>query len=176
MNHELALQYLEIAAEVGDLNARFTLANWYTSGELERRLGRPTNSVLKKQGIAFMKEAADAGNPVAAFNMGLFSCAASNEFTTQNYEEAVQWYTRAIAGGFSAACINLGTMYRTGMGVQKDPKKAKELFELGASRGDQMCKDILEIMNDPDLYDEETGTLKGEDETPVAPKDKKKDI
>ena len=162
MNHELALQYFEIAAEVGDMNAKFTLANWYTSGEIEKRLGRKTSTTQKKQGYSYMKEAADAGNPVAAFNMGLFACAATNEFSTQNYEKAVQWYNRAISGGFSAACINLGTMYRIGHGIPRDIKQAREVYEIGARRGDQMCKDILEIMNDPNLYDKETGALRNE--------------
>ena len=109
VNNGLALQYYEIAAEVGDINAKFTLGNWYTSGEYEKRLGKKINPFLRRQGYAFIREAANAGNPVAAFNMGLFCCAETNEFTTQNYEEAVEWYSKAISGGFTHACVNLGS-------------------------------------------------------------------
>ena len=108
VNNELALQYYQIAAEVGDMNAKFTLGNWYTNGEYEKRLGKRITPVLRREGYAFIKEAAIAGNPVAAFNMGLFCCAETNEFTVQNYEEAVEWYSKAISGGFTHACVNLG--------------------------------------------------------------------
>ena len=53
-------------------------------------------------------------------------------------------------------------MYRTGLGVKKDVKKSMEVFEIGAQRGDQTCKDILDIMNNPELFDTETGNMKGE--------------
>ena len=91
------------------MNAKFTLGNWYTNGEYEKRLGKNVNPALRRQGYTFMREAANAGNPVAAFNMGLFACAETNEFTTQNFEEAIEWYSKAISGGFTHACINLGS-------------------------------------------------------------------
>lgn len=51
-------------------------------------------------------------------------------------------------------------MYRTGLGVDKDITKSMEVFEIGAQRGDQTCKDILDIMKNPELFDIETGNMK----------------
>ena len=53
-------------------------------------------------------------------------------------------------------------MYRTGLGIGKDIKKSMEIFEIGAQRGDQTCKDILDIMNNPELFDKETGNMKSD--------------
>jgi TPR repeat protein len=37
-------------------------------------------------------------------------------------------------------------MYRTGLGVEKDLNKAKEIFERGAARGDGMCKQLVDLL------------------------------
>ena len=58
--------------------------------------------------------------------------------------------------------ILIGTMYRIGLGVNKDVKKSMEVFEIGVQRGDQTCKDILDIMKNPELFDIETGNMKGQ--------------
>lgn len=44
-------------------------------------------------------------------------------------EKAFDWFLKGAEEGFDTAMVNLGDMYRTGRGVSKDLRKAKEWFE-----------------------------------------------
>lgn len=48
-------------------------------------------------------------------------------------------YEHFIAAGSAGACCNLGTMYLCGEGVPKSVEAARELFHLGADRGDSQA-------------------------------------
>lgn len=60
---------------------------------------------------------------------------ARNLFGTGDYAEAAQNLQIAVEKGHSAARLPLAAMYRDGMGVDRDPKKALALFTVSANEG-----------------------------------------
>ena len=54
---------------------------------------------------------------------------------TQNYEEAVKWFTKAASQGFSKAQSNLAFRYLYGEGVAQNSKLAVDLFKKAADQG-----------------------------------------
>lgn len=52
------------------------------------------------------------------------------------YEDALVWQQKAVDAGYVNAAVYLGQMYLDGQAVPQDFAKAKELFELAASKGD----------------------------------------
>jgi TPR repeat protein len=58
----------------------------------------------------------------------------------------VQLYGKACADGDGAGCSNLGNRYRLGLGVDKDPGKARQLLGKGCALGNQWGCDRLKEM------------------------------
>jgi len=59
----------------------------------------------------------------------------------------VEWYGKEAAGGFS---YSLGAVYMSGLGVEADPAKAREIFQNALDEGDRsaaMCMCGLVLMN-----------------------------
>lgn len=48
----------------------------------------------------------------------------------------VRAYEHFVASGSAGACCNLGAIYLSGVGVAEDAELARELYEMGAERGD----------------------------------------
>ena len=55
--------------------------------------------------------------------------------TAVNYEMALTYYQKAVAGGSDHAMNNLGEMYRLGNGVKQDYQKALALYRQSAKQG-----------------------------------------
>lgn len=51
------------------------------------------------------------------------------------YKEAVDWYGRSAAQGFSPGLYRLGCMHAKGAGVEKDRKMAFAYYKRGAGKG-----------------------------------------
>ena len=62
-----------------------------------------------------MRRAAEAGHPLAAFNVGVMLD--SGRGAPRNVAEAAVWYARAAAAGNRRAAFNLGQLYESGEGV-----------------------------------------------------------
>ena len=52
-----------------------------------------------------------------------------------NEGETLSWYEKAAVQGIAEAQVHLGTLYRTGDGVEKSHEKAKEWYEKAADQG-----------------------------------------
>ena len=61
----------------------------------------------------------------------------------ENDELAVYWYRRAADRGSPDATYNLGKMYEGGLGVLRDPGKARELYQRAAQMGNADAKTRL---------------------------------
>lgn len=46
-----------------------------------------------------------------------------------NFDQAIEWFNKAIAQGNKAAMANMAEMYEKGVGVPQDPAKAKYLYD-----------------------------------------------
>lgn len=81
-----------------------------------------------------MRARAQAGDPVAQFNMGVKY--AEGIDVPQNYQEAARWYSAAADQNDAPAQFNLGLLFYQGQGLQQDLPSAYELFSLAAAQGD----------------------------------------
>lgn len=111
----------------------------------------------RKEAIALLREACEAGNASAARNLGY--CYAIGLGVDKNKELAAKLYIRASEAGNAKAMCNIGVLYLYGNGVDKDPVKAAEWYrrsaEGGCSRGmtNYACclRDGTGVDRDPEL-------------------------
>lgn len=68
----------------------------------------------------------------------------------QNWEEAVQWYRRAVDAGSAAAMCNLGVCYERGEGVERDAAEAARLYRQAAEREDAAASATWDICMRPE--------------------------
>ncbi|WP_414039560.1 tetratricopeptide repeat protein [Acidithiobacillus sp. M4-SHS-6] len=81
-----------------------------------------------------MRARAQAGDPVAQFNMGVKY--AEGVEVPRDYQEAARWYSAAADQNDAPAQFNLGLLFYHGQGLQQDLSSAYELFSLAAAQGD----------------------------------------
>lgn len=65
------------------------------------------------------------------------------EFNPASTKEAVEWLRQAVEGGNTAAMVELGRVYRTGVGVLQDYQQATRWIERAALEGD--AEGMLEL-------------------------------
>lgn len=75
------------------------------------------------------RRAADAGSIMALYELGILY------IQQKRYDEAKQAFRFAAAAGYAPAIHQLGRMYCFGMGVEKDIRKAKTLWEDASASG-----------------------------------------
>ena len=64
----------------------------------------------------------------------------------QDYEKAIEWFTKSAVQGFARAQFNLGWMYAKGKGLMQNYKKAYMWFNLASHNGSsegQKSRDIM---------------------------------
>lgn len=80
-------------------------------------------------------EAAEAGDPDAAYRVGK-SLLLDATVDKRKGAEALEWFTRAANSGHSGAMIQLGRMYRTGIGALQNFSGAADWIRKAAEQGD----------------------------------------
>ena len=83
--------------------------------------------------FAETKERAEQGDEYAQYNLGLMY--ANGQGVSQNYEQAIKWFTKAAEQGIATAQFNCGLMYATGQGVPQNYKEALKWYTKAAERG-----------------------------------------
>jgi hypothetical protein len=63
---------------------------------------------------------------------------------TQDYDKAIEWYTKAATQGHMKAQHNLGFLYMTGKGVKQDYEQAYAWALLAASNGNDSLRKALQ--------------------------------
>jgi TPR repeat protein len=58
--------------------------------------------------------------------------------------EALRWYRKAAEQGDTSAQRNLGYMYETGRGVERDPAQARDWYRKAADQGDNYAAQALQ--------------------------------
>jgi TPR repeat protein len=61
----------------------------------------------------------------------------------QDYQQARQWYEKAVAAGDAAAMTYIGVLYHNGNGVDRDYKQARHWYEKAATAGNADAKERL---------------------------------
>ncbi len=118
-----AVAQFAAADQAGYAFASFSLAQLYTEGS-----GVPKN-LGQAQRLFF--RAGNAGIADAfAYGGELYF-----EENSPNYFQAKSWFEQAVQGGSADGNADLGWMYESGSGVNKDPAKALSLFSEAAKLG-----------------------------------------
>ena len=74
-----------------------------------------------------MKLSADQGYELAWHGMGFMYM--EGECVQQDSQEAIKWFEKAAEQGLVGSLTTLAMMYEEGLGVDKDPEKARELYK-----------------------------------------------
>ena len=67
--------------------------------------------------------------------------------------EAAKWYSKASKSGHARATFNLASLYETGQGVEKDFKKAVQLYKEAISRGSTEAQLRIDELQELDLLE-----------------------
>jgi len=118
-----AATYWKRAAELGVSEATGHLALLYFAGEGVEKNPQKALELLTKTAES------DGFNIITWYNMGCLYLGVFEAFGIEtgipvDYEKALQWLTKAAEYGFLPAYHQMGVMYRQGLGVEKDDRKA----------------------------------------------------
>lgn len=102
--------------------------------QVDERVDRENEATLKKIRFLRLVVAAEQGDAVSQFNLGLMYD--TGEDVTQDYQEAVRLYRLAAAQGVANAQFNLAVMYAHGYGVGQDCQEAIRLYQALAEQGE----------------------------------------
>lgn len=103
--------------------ASFALASFYQDGAGVPKDLAQALRLYFRAGNAGIADAFDEGGVIYA------------QETPPNYLEAKSWFEHAVQGGSTDGYADLGTLYNKGLGVNKDPATALNLFSEAAKRG-----------------------------------------
>lgn len=122
-NYGEALHWYQKASLEGDVSAMVNAAQMY-----ERGIGVDEDFDLA---VSIYEIAAENNHP------GAMNWLAEAYWNIGEYATAEQWYQKAINIGDVPAIASLGLLYTTGgNGVQQDYKRAFQLFQIAAGKGD----------------------------------------
>jgi TPR repeat protein len=88
--------------------------------------------------LGALRKLAEEGDPAAQFALG--ARYATGEEVSQNYSEAVRWFSKAGEQGHVVAQATLGAYYWAGRGVPQDLGKAYFWSILAQAGGDEASK------------------------------------
>ena len=67
------------------------------------------------------------------------------------FDQALEWFNKAVEGGSSQALCNLAVMYQEGQGVEKDEAKVRELLDRAEAMGDPAAAELRERIQKGEL-------------------------
>src|SRR5262249_13545494 len=120
-----AARWMMQAAYQGDAPAEYWLATFYDKGR-----GVPADAF---QAHHWYEAAAKKGNIKAMHNTAM----AKSDGVDRNMTEAARWFEKAASYGYRASQFNIGVLYESGAGVNKDLVAAYKWFTLAAAQGDK---------------------------------------
>ena len=136
-----AKAHYESAATLGNPEARNSLAELYESGEgVEHDIDKA---------IEYYRLAAADDHPVALCRLAELSFADESQ---EDKSVALSYCRRAVNEGSADAIVLLGEAYENGWGVEKDCKKAGELFEKAKQLGSKTAEECLKQMEPETQY------------------------
>lgn len=137
------------------LNGRGVTKNEEVAAEWMRKAaeqGHGTARAYINQAIAKSKRAAERGDPVAQYSLGLWLAA---DVPYADKETAAKWFRKAAEQGHAAAQCTFGKCLRDGVGVPKDEAAAAEWFRKSAAQNNANAQFAL-----GQCYDDGAGLLK----------------
>jgi localization factor PodJL len=92
-----------------------------------------------------LRAAAIAGDPAAAYEVAS-RFAEGRGVPPSSEEEEARWLERAAKQGLAPAQFRLGGLYEKGIGVKKDPLKARDLYLAAAQKGNAKAMHNLAVL------------------------------
>ena len=138
-----AFRFLQRAAELGHLEAIYSLGYCYLNGgmsnigypdEVLRQQGVPMD---EKKGLALLNAAVSQGHGLAALRIAEYWEGRADVEPTR-LKQAVKWYEKGMALGEPNCLIHLADLHILGKALAKDRKKARMLYQR-AERADDIC-------------------------------------
>ena len=109
--------------------------------------GEPPRSsidVPAEAGPVALREAAEAGDPKALFEIG--ARYAEGRGMKADMAQAAKWYEKSAELGFAPAQYRIGNFYEKGIGVERDVAKAKTWYQLAAEQGNASAMHNLAVL------------------------------
>jgi TPR repeat protein len=129
-----AVEWYRKAADQGNLGAAFMLGFIYRTGDGVK--------IDYAEALRWYQKAADGGDGASQSELGaMYENGAGVQV---NYERAAYWYAKAVEGGYGYS--NLGSLYKYGLGVPQDDRKAVDLYRRGAETGAASAQSNLGVM------------------------------
>lgn len=97
------------------------------------------------RGLALLRESVRYNLPASYAYMGFVY--ENGWEVKQDYNEAVKWYEKAEKLDAPFGIFRLGMLYKDGLGVSRDRRKAKELIRRAADMGLEQAVRVLDRMN-----------------------------
>jgi len=104
----------------------------------------PAISVPAEAGPAALREAAEAGDAKALFELG--SRYTDGRGVKRDMHEASIWYERSAELGFAPAQYRVGNLYEKALGVERDTAKARTWYQLAADQGNASAMHNLAVL------------------------------
>ncbi|MPW62222.1 sel1 repeat family protein [Moraxella catarrhalis] len=95
--------------------------------------------------MATLTRQAQSGDAAAQSNLGVMYD--KGHGVRQDYQKAIEWYTKSANQGYAEAQFNLGAMYYNGHGVRQNKSTAKRYFGQACDNGDQSGCDNYRRLN-----------------------------
>lgn len=127
VNQGEAIKWYTLAATNGHINAMYELGVYY---RVEKNM---------QDSFSWFLKAAEGGHVVAMDAIG-YNYYKGIDGVKKNMQEAFKWMEKAYAKGGITAKFNLAIMYLKGYGVEKDDKKAQQLFKEHGMLGKDLGK------------------------------------
>lgn len=126
VDKKAGIKWLEKAAETGDQDARFLLAEGILSGDI--------SELPKNDAIALLRESAAAGHSTSQELLGISLI--SGKGVRKNPSKGIQWLASSAEKGNPGAMFHLALCHASGRGVSQNPLAAARLFQKAAELGD----------------------------------------
>ena len=144
-SHELfsedsSVRWLEIAAELGSVNAERSL--------VLRRISQAGTDAEVSAALAELETLAEDGDLESHFRLGaIHEVGARGE---PDFRGAALWYASAVEGGHSEAMVALAQLRLSGRGVERDDSAALQLLESSARTGNlNAASTLARVYGDP---------------------------
>lgn len=139
---EIAVPQPQIAGDAGSVHPVET-ADTPPAGFAPSSAG-PATSIPAEAGPVPLREAAEAGDARAMFEIG--SRYANGRGVKADMQKAAEWYEKAAALGFAPAQYRTGNLYEKGIGVTRDVKKAQDWYRQAAAQGNAGAMHNLAVL------------------------------
>ncbi len=122
-------------AESGNPFYQFQLGRCYARGEgVEQNI---------EQAIYWYTLSAEKGNHKAQNNLAYLYVNGPEYGIEQDLQKALYWLEKSAENGDSYACLNIGDMYRLGMGVEQNYKKTMDYYKKAEKLGAKEANDYI---------------------------------